>query len=848
MIQSRNDSNAMFHFERSRLNDLFMEAVKFPLIVVCAGAGYGKTSAIHDFAGKYHATTAWMQLSERDNIGARFWESFTHMLTLVDSPLAKAASKLSFPDTREKINQYLELLQEHLTMIQRIIVMDDFHYIEEPAVIRFLEECVFNRLLPGTSVILASRSTPLINIAGYESKDMLFNISENDLRFTETELSQYYRKLNIKAQPESLREIMQDTSGWAFAINIIGRSYQKAPGYGGYLRDAMKTNVFRLMETEIWNNVSERLQKFLVRLSLIDHLSLDLLSLLAGKDKKLVTDLEKQNAYVHRDSYINAYLIHPLFLEFVTTKQEILSKEQKEETYRIAALWCNKNGFKIDALSYYEKIGDYTSIVSILQSLPAQIPQDIAQYATTIFERTAPQVFDTVENLAVMHLRAIMFQGRWQESIELAEYYEKKYLKLPEDNPFRQRTLGSIYYSWAFLRGLMCTWDDRYDFDIYFKKFCGVISEPFHPGKFGNNNPGPWINCAGSARKGAPTEFIEALSCSIAHLSHRFGGLETGTEELARGELEFFQGNTRAAELLIARSLDRAGESRQFDVIHRAYFYMLRIAVSQGDYPRAERAVKDMKAQLEHNEYSNRFTNYDIFLSWYYYILGLPEKMPDWFKENFSPYCHAGFIENFINQIKARYCYATRVYHPLLSYIEGMRSRESFLFGRVEMLAMEACIYYKMKDRKKAYAALAEAYQTALPNNILMPFIELGKDMRTLSGAVLKEPGSSAGAARSIPKQWLENINRKSASYAKHQGHVTAEYKRINGITSTAAISTRETEVLLDLSHGLSRAEIAANRNLSVNTVKMVINNIYSKLGADNLASLIRIAVERKLI
>ena len=819
-----------------------MKAVKYPLIVVCAGAGYGKTSAVHDFAEKYHALAAWMQLSERDNIGARFWESFTHTLAQIDSPLAKAASSLSFPDTREKINQYLQVLHGHLDMKQRLIVMDDFHFIEEASVLRFLEECVFNRLLPGTSVILASRTVPRINIAGFESRGTMYNISENDLCFTESELAQYFRQLGISPEPESQREIMQDTKGWAFAIDIIARSFQKAPGYSGYLRSAMKTSVFRLMETEIWESISGDLQSFLIRLSLIDHLSLDLLTLLAGKDKKLIADMEKQNAYVHRDSYINAYLIHPLFLEFLAAKQELLSEDQKNETYRIAAAWCNKNGFKVDALSYYEKIGDYASIVDVLRELPAQIPQDIAQYAAVIFHRAPAQVFDTVEDLVVMHLRVLMFQGLWNESVDLAEYYEAKFLKLPKDDPFRNRTLGSLYYSWAFLHGLMCVMNDRYDFDLYIEKFCNVISEPVHPGKFGNNNPGPWINCTGSSRKGAPEDYIAAMSRSIVHLSQCFGGFKTGTEELARAELKFYQADIRAAESIIARALDRSKESKQFDVIHRSLFYLLRIAVSQGDYPKTERVLRDMKTFLDYNDYSNRFINNDIFLSWYYYILGLPEKISDWFKESFAPYGHAGFIENFANQIKARFCYAARSYPQLLSYIEEMKTRESFLFGRLEMLAMESCIHYKMKDKQRAFAVLHEAYDNALPNDLLMPFIELGKDMRTLTAAALKEKDNK------IPGAWLENINRKAASYAKHQSHIASEYKRINGIMDDSPVSPREAEVLLDMSHGLSRTEIAASRGLSVNTVKMVINNIYSKLGADNLASLIRIAAERKLI
>jgi DNA-binding CsgD family transcriptional regulator len=42
--------------------------------------------------------------------------------------------------------------------------------------------------------------------------------------------------------------------------------------------------------------------------------------------------------------------------------------------------------------------------------------------------------------------------------------------------------------------------------------------------------------------------------------------------------------------------------------------------------------------------------------------------------------------------------------------------------------------------------------------------------------------------------------------------------------------------------------EIASNRGLSINTIKMVINTLYMKVGAENLADLIRIAVEQNLI
>ncbi|MCL1931510.1 MAG: LuxR C-terminal-related transcriptional regulator [Treponema sp.] len=843
MLEVQQDPRATFHFERSRLNQLFTEAVRHSLVLVCAGAGYGKTSAVHDFAEKHHVTTIWLQLSERDNVATRYWENYTHAMAQVNEPFADAIGKLGFPDTTDKLNQFQALVRKHVGIKQRIIVMDDFHLIEDPAVIRFVEFSYVN-LVQEASLFLISRSTPRINTANLLSRGKICNISENDLKFTENEIAQFFRQQEISLQPNSLREIMKDTEGWAFAINLIARSYQKAPGYGGYLRTAMKTNIFQLMETEVWNGLPERVQRFMVRLSLIDHLSVDLLTLLAGEDGDLIAEMERQNAYVRRDAYINAYLIHHLFLEFLGGKQELLTEEEKRETYAIAGDWCNKNGFKIDALSYYEKIGDYEKIVAIISERPGYVPVDIARYAVQIFDRIPSEAFDRVDYLAVMHVRIIVNLCLWEKTSALLADYEARFLRLPPDDAFRIHNLTGIYYYGSILRRLMCTIDDCYDFDRYYAKLDECLSASnSKPNQLPTYYPaGAWINFAGAARKGSLQEFIDSLSRAVNHASHCFNGAMDGIDDLARGELLFYQGNLRGAEPIIVRSLEQARERGQFAVIHRALFYILRIGVSQGDYPKTEQALRDMELLLNENGYASRFLTYDIALTWYYTTLCLSEKTPDWLKDKFSPYTHPYFVENYGNQAKARYCYLSKNYPPLLAYMGEVRQREEMLYGRVELLAMEACVHYQMNDKKKAFAVLLEAYETASPNEILIPFIELGKDMRTLTAAVRKDPKIK------IPQPWLENVNRKASSYAKRQAHVITEYKRANNMADSIVMSPREMEILTDLSHGLSRSEIAASRSLSINNVKMVINNVYDKLGVENLADLIRVAVERKLI
>ena len=831
-----------FHFERPRLNQLFSEAVKYPLVVVCAGAGYGKTSAVHDFVQGYEAATSWIQLSERDNIGTRFWENYSHSMSRISQPFAQAIRKLGFPDTGDKLNQYFALLYD-ITEVERcIIVMDDVHLIDDRAVLHFMEHDL-RVILPGATMILISRSALSMNTAGLISKGQLFNIHQSDLEFTEDELFQYFRQQDITLPPDKRREIMHDTGGWAFALNLIARSYLKAPGYAGYVRDAMKTNIFQLMESEVWNGISERLQLFLMRLSLIGHLSFDLVALLANDDSALIAELERLNAYVYRDTYINAYLIHHLFLEFISSKHDLLSVEHRHETYAIAGDWCHRNGFKIDALAYYEKTKDYPSIISIFYELPIQVPLDIARYAAEIFSHIPPEVFFQVDFLAVMHVRVIISLGQWEKAFELMRHYESLYTQLPADSEFRNHALGCLYYCWGMLRTLLCTIDDKYDFDQYYAKQDECLTRsPLVLDRLTDHPLGPWISLVGTARKGAPQEYIETLARAERHISHCLNGTMAGAGDLARGELLFYQGDVNAAESLMFCALEQARESRQFGIVHRAQFYLLRMAVFQGNYTKAQRALKDMETQLDETEYPNRFITYDIALAWYYYMLCLPEKIPDWLKENFEPYGHAYFIENFGNQAKARYCFLARNFPPLLAYIQELKRREAVLFGRIEMLALEACVQYKLHNSSGAFESLRCAYEAALPNGIVMPFIELGKDMRTLSAAAQKEKKCG------ISQTWLQNINYKAASYAKRQLHIIAKYKEAHCISEELLLSAREKDILTDLSHGLSRTEIAVSRSLSINTVKMVINNIYSKLGAVNLADLIRIAAERKMI
>jgi len=826
---------------RPRLNALLAQAVKKPLTIVCAGMGCGKTRAVYDFTQECKIPVAWMQIIDADNIGPRLWEWFLHAVAKTNRRLAGEYKKLGFPDTEDKLQLYVKIQNSMTNGVPCMFVFDDFHLLKDTAVLKFMERG-FNNLPENASIILITRDLPKINLTSLSVRDKVCLINETELNFTESEISQFLASQGLNTEIGSLKTINSDTNGWALLVNFVMRMLKKSPGYMGYVSDILKKDVAQLIEAEIWEGISERLRRFLLRLSLINHHSASLVNILGGGDENLLAELRAQNAFIRFNNHIASWHIHPALLDFLRSMQNLLTEGEMCETYKAAADWCIKNNFVVDALFYCEKTKDYETIVSILLMREPKFLTDNAGLLYGIFARAPEDIFDRLEFSAALYIQAAYFVLNREKALELTEYYEKKYLMVPE-GAFKNLMLGAVYYCRGYLSLLLSLFDDRYDFDGYFARQYEYSKGLSIAPKCWYQHPvGMWTSMVGVSRAGAPQEYIDAVSRSSRYLQQCAGGLTAGIDELCRGELLFYQGSIEKAKIHMNEALKKATEHRQLTIIHRAMFYTMRIAVFLGDYAAAEHMQKKMEEQLVNDDCLGCVIDCEISIAWFYCILRRPELILHWLKEKFAPYVHPNSLENFGNQIKARYFYLTDNYAPLLSFIGEMKKRESIIFERVEMLALEACIHSKMDDRPAALGALREAYEAASPNGIIMPFVELGKDMRSLAIAAAGDPGCT------IPPAWLQSIKQAASAYSRNQASIISDYTRKNQAFVRIALSPQEKVILQDMYAGLSNPEIAARLNLSINTVKMHVGGIYNKFGARNKADIFRIAAENDLL
>jgi LuxR family maltose regulon positive regulatory protein len=316
-----------------------------------------------------------------------------------------------------------------------------------------------------------------------------------------------------------------------------------------------------------------------------------------------------------------------------------------------------------------------------------------------------------------------------------------------------------------------------------------------------------------------------------------------GFDDLLKGELCYFRRELHDAELHLKQALSKARERSQYDIQNRSMLYLMNIAFVRGDYSAANKQLQSMKELLNETGCAIRCAaTYDISCGLFHLMLGQPDQVPDWLKGDFGAYTHPAFLDNYANLVKAKYHYQSRQYSTLLAFIENDWERQAILLGKIEFKVLEALSLYQIKRRDEAIAALSQAYSLADPNSIIMPLIQYGKDMRTLTSAALRDKKCS------IPKTWLENINRKASAFAKKQGYIIAENNPAVINSEGITLTNREIKVLQDLAQGLSRTEIAANQDISINTVKMIVNIIYEKLHASSLVDAVRIAMDRKII
>jgi LuxR family maltose regulon positive regulatory protein len=761
------------YLERPQVHDLLERAVQSPLVTVVAGAGYGKTHEVYAFVQKRKVRTVWLQLSERDNVGERFWENYTAAMATVNKTAAEKLIEMGFPTTEQQINRYLRLPQDNPAPGQRyFFVCDDLHLVTDKAVLRFLE--LFVTIPLHITSILISRVEPPLNLMKMASKGLLAQITEEDLRFSREEMVSYFRLLGIRVSPDTEASIYRDTEGWAFAIHLAGLTLRNQSANAVYVPQALRANIFKLIESEVMAPLEEKLQRFLIKLSLVDHLALPLLVELAGKSL-FMEKIESIGSLIRFDSYLNAYRIHHLFLDYLKGRQNELRAEEKTEIWTKAASWCVANNQKLDALNYYEKAGAYDKLVEVVYEVfPLAMPNQVARFLLNILDRAPEDMYRRIPSAWGLRAHVLMIL----ELFDRAQAEIKAIiavLEAEDPSPFHYQALSGCYNSLGLIGLTTSTYSRDYDYVHWFEKGYAYyrLSEPRSSGSAAVASLSAFACRVSVPDKGEIEKYIEANTGMVFYTTRSMGGLYAGLDDLARAEYAFFRADAVAAEQFAYRAIHKAQEAHQYEIENRALYYLIRISLYQGTYDKIPNYLQLLEAQLSHKDYFNRDIYYDIVTGSFYLRLGQTGKLAYWLKNDFEESDLNSLAYGLETLVRTEYHFYQRRYMATLALMtnqKGIYGYGGFLFGKISFKLLEALCRYRMKDISGAVGALEAAYELESPNGLDMFFIEMGRETAALVSAVLKEESyreSAVSRVDRIPREWLEKMRRAALAYER---------------------------------------------------------------------------------
>ncbi|MDR1443444.1 MAG: LuxR C-terminal-related transcriptional regulator [Treponema sp.] len=883
-------SSLPHYFDRPRLNKILAQALQHPVITVVGGQGYGKTSAVYSFLENCPVVPVWVQLSPRDNITLHFWENLCSCIALRNRELEKALLGLGFPETDRQFDRFYVLVEQAIKSaakssaplpggtLQYAIVYDDFHLIQDSAMLRLFDRILAFPLL-NISVIIIARTEPEVKILPLLSKGFLARITADDLRFTAGEMTAFFSTQHLTVSQDDADRLWQDTEGWPQVLSLIAQTAVKQNKHEIlYTPELVKVPLFNMIESSFFSSLDKNTRLFLIKLSLGEHWPLELLDKMDKSGEKRL-ELEKITPFIRYDSYLNGYRIHNLLAEFLKEKQQELSAEERRDVYRKYAEWCLDNNLRMDAAVYYEKAGDYRGLLNLSFTLPLTMSGETASFFLSLVERMLLEdegdITDDGESgegmkykeiplylRFVIRSKLLFAMSRFDESAAvcrqaIAQFGGQTPEFLPEQagqHPYsiNIQILAPVYFCLGYIGIFTCRYTGDYSFAPYFEKayqyFTArnvIVSKNFNQGSVSS-----YICQVGfpPERHGFETYF-QAYSPAAPLIAKMGRGHRTGFVSLGHCEHCYYAGDLRAAESFARRAVIQARGSRQYEIENRGLFFLLRIAVHGGNFTEIEELFVQFKAQLEIEDYQNRYVLYDIECGWFYAQTGRPSLIASWLHSDSEFGEISDILQPLAALAKARCFYAEKRYDAAIAMLtegKGGNGLDTFLLGKLEKTILEAACYLRLENRQSALKKLEESWKISKDYGLDTPFIELGEDMRLLASLVLtgnSEPGDTL--CKDIPAEWLESLRNRAAAYGKmiaaaaaHGPDLVESQKNVKTV-----LRRREEAILSALSQGFTRKEIADQEHLSLNAVKDIIKNIYQKLGAVNRADAVRIAL-----
>jgi len=350
---------------RSHLLGRLEEATSRDFVLVSTPAGFGKTTLLASWAKSTERPLTWLSLDRDDNDPGRFWRYIVAAVDRVHNGIGEQALSLLNASAQPTPKAIVTTLLNELAARpdELVLVLDDYHLIESPAVhdsLAFLLE----HLSPGMHVVIASREDPPIPLARFRARGQLAELRAADLRFTFEEAAALLRRVwGLNLPEESIAALEARTEGWVTGLQLAALSLRGASDPARLIQGFTGSNRYILdyLTEEVLEQQPDEVRSFLLQTSVLEHLSGPLCDVLTDRSdgQEMLVHLERANLFLAPlDEERHWYRYHHLFADLLRARLQSVDPKGLPELHRTAAAWYKEYGLVSEALRHALAAGE----------------------------------------------------------------------------------------------------------------------------------------------------------------------------------------------------------------------------------------------------------------------------------------------------------------------------------------------------------------------------------------------------------------------------------------------------------------------------------------------------------
>ncbi|MGR3806982.1 LuxR family transcriptional regulator, maltose regulon positive regulatory protein [Pasteurella testudinis DSM 23072] len=364
---------------RSRLLTLLEKACHYPLVLINAPAGYGKTTLLSQWA-ETQQNIGWYALDESDNESERFIAYFR-------AALARATHQESSTAANQAQTNFLAALSQLLVESNQFkphffVVIDDYHLIDNNEIHEGLKFWIKHQP-QNMTLILISRAMPPLNIANLRVQELLLELDITQLPFTHEESRQFFLDRGEESLSQhEVNQLCDQVEGWPTALQLVNLYARQ---HNTSLHEAAKSitkinsnHISEYLNDEVFHNLDADTRLFLLRCSLLRSMNEFLVEKITGlsDSRQRLDQLVKQGLFVYPiniDQQEQWWRFHPLFASFLEHFRELELQNELQHLHQQAADAWLEIGYSTEALYHAMQLQQQDTLLAMLQQIGWQL-------------------------------------------------------------------------------------------------------------------------------------------------------------------------------------------------------------------------------------------------------------------------------------------------------------------------------------------------------------------------------------------------------------------------------------------------------------------------------------------